>query len=219
MRLDWTDFDDPQPAMRSTVPPVLGRTTAARMMLIEPADLWHAYEAAAESNSLATDMLTSASVMTMGDSVAQVFERLSDTDDVFSADLNRVARFGAFGVADGAVAHAWFFALDKVVGEDGTLGQTLLKVAGDALVYSPLWCVWFLAAFALLERRNPIHAIRSEWLELFRGNLGFFLPLTGVIYGVVPRNQRVLAETGCELVYTTILSLWRHGDHAVESGS
>ena len=88
-----------------------------------------------------------------------------------------------FGAADGAASHAWFEALDTVAGEDGTFAQTALKVAADALVYTPIWCAWFLLAFAVLEGRQlrTIPAIlRDEWLELFRGNLGFFLPLTGL---------------------------------------
>jgi len=41
------------------------------------------------------------------------------------------------------------------------------------------------------------------------GNMGFFLPLTGLFYGIVPREQRVLAFSAASLVYTTILSLWK----------
>jgi len=39
--------------------------------------------------------------------------------------------------------------------------------------------------------------------------MGFFLPLAGLFYGIVPREQRVLAFSAASLVYTTILSLWK----------
>lgn len=98
-----------------------------------------------------------------------------------------------------------------MVGESGTWSETLVKVAADQLVYTPLFCVWFLAAFVVLEGR-PVatmpRVLREEWFELFRGNAGFFLPLTGLIYGYVPRDERVLAFGAGSLVYTWILSLW-----------
>ena len=53
-------------------------------------------------------------------------------------------------------------------------------------------------------------AVRSAWAELYRGNVGFFLPLTGLIYGFVPIGERVLAFGVASLVYTTILSLWNN---------
>ena len=46
------------------------------------------------------------------------------------------------------------------------------SVVLDQLVYTPLFCVWFLAAFVVLERRDvrTVPAvIRSEWFELYRG--------------------------------------------------
>jgi len=101
--------------------------------------------------------------------------------------------------------HSQFLALDAVVGESGSITETL------KVVYTPLFCVWFLAAFVVLEGRDlrmiP-SVLRAEWLELFRGNVAFFLSLTGIIYSSVPREERVLAFGVASLVYTWILSLW-----------
>lgn len=182
--------------------------------MLDAAQLWSMYQAAAESNGLATDVLTNGAIHVVSDSVAQATERTSlvaRAPSTRGPDLARVGRFGAFGAADGAVSHGWFFALDAVVGESGTVAETLLKVAADQLVYTPLFCVWFLAAFVVLEGRDVRtipRVLRTEWLELFRGNVGFFLPLTGIIYGYVPRDERVLAFGAGSLVYTWILSLW-----------
>ena len=87
----------------------------------------------------------------------------------------------------------------------------MIKVAADQFVYTPLFCIWFLAAFVVLERKNPRtipSVIRADWLEMYRGNAGFFLPLTGLIYGYVPRDERVLAFGAGSLIYTCFLSLW-----------
>ena len=56
--------------------------------------------------------------------------------------------------------------------------------------------------------RTIPRVLRTEWWELYRGNAGFFLPLTGLIYAYVPRDERVLAFGAGSLVYTWILSLW-----------
>ena len=149
-------------------------------LMLSPADLWASYEAAADSNSLLTDIWTSAIIHPVSDAAAQLTETQLRAKAPF--DPVRNGRFLVYGAADGVLSHVWFEVLDGAVGTDGTLVQTLEKVAGDALVYTPLWCVWFLAAFAVLEGRpwrSIPSVISADWLELFRGNLGFFLPLTG----------------------------------------
>jgi hypothetical protein len=203
-----------KPGGSSLQAPTAAPRHSAPAMLLDPADLWRAYETAAETHGLMTDMVTCASINTISDTAAQLTERAVDGGSL--QDLRRTARFSVFGVADGAVAHAWFENLDAFVGDDGTLTQTLLKVAGDVLVYSPLWCLWFLTAFVILERRelrSLPSVVRNEWPELIFGHNAFFLPLTGFIYGCVPRSQRVLADELANLVFTTGLSLWCHARH------
>eukprot|EP00586_Coscinodiscus_wailesii_P012325 CAMPEP_0172506588 /NCGR_PEP_ID=MMETSP1066-20121228/196415_1 /TAXON_ID=671091 /ORGANISM="Coscinodiscus wailesii, Strain CCMP2513" /LENGTH=203 /DNA_ID=CAMNT_0013283675 /DNA_START=268 /DNA_END=879 /DNA_ORIENTATION=+ len=147
----------------------------------------------------------------------------------YNYNAPRTQRLALFGLADGAVSHTWFLGLDSVVGEGQDLFDTVLKTAADTLVYTPLWCAWFLAFMTIFEeeemkngdafddlspapmsvRIRSIPSVwRSDWLELLRGNLGFFLPITGLIYGLVPREERVLAFGVAGLIYTTILSLW-----------
>ena len=174
-------------------PPIRRRRRASLAMTSPGAELWAAYEALADSNSLLTDIVTNGAIHVASDSAAQQCERSGlvatrsgAADGGGTVDIARTARFGTFGSVDGAVSHLWFVVLDAVVGEDGTLDQTLLKVAADAAIYTPLFCVWFLGAFVVLEGRDwrsiP-RVVQTEWLELFRGNLGFFLPITGLIYG------------------------------------
>ena len=195
------------------------RCAAARCaapLMLDAAQLWSVYEAAADSNSLATDMVTAGTINVMSDSIAQATEGTNPfasraTPTTGGPDFRRIARFGSFGSVDGALSHLWFFALDAVVGEEGTITETILKVVADQLVYTPIFCAWFLAAFVLLEGRDVRSipsVLRADWFELYRGNAGFFLPLTGLIYGFVPRDERVLAFGLGSLVYTWILSLW-----------
>ena len=194
------------------------RRLAQTRMALDPAAVWSAYEAATESQGLLTDMLTCVTINFMSDSLAQLTERLRALS-WSQFDGTRTARLSAVGFFDGAVSHGWFEALDGVVGDGQGLAETAVKTAADALVYTPLWCVWFLAFMAVLEGRGlrtVPGVVRSDWLELFRGNLGFFLPLTGLIYGLVPRQERVLAFAVASLVYTTILSVWNNARQETE---
>ena len=102
--------------------------------VVEP--ILRAHETAAENHGLMLDMVTCSSINCVADSLAQHVE-----DQSMDMDMSRVARFGVFGWFDGAVAHAWFALIDRIVGDDGTVAETALKVLGDAAVYTPLWCV------------------------------------------------------------------------------
>lgn len=181
------------------------------------ADVTDAARLWAEIDSgLLTDILTCGCINTASDTLAQLTERADAPTGAF--DAGRTRRLALFGLADGAVSHAWFLALDGMVGEGQGAVETLSKTAADAFLYTPLWCLWFLLAMAVLESsdwRAVPHSLRrvpsiwrSDWLDLLRGNLGFFLPFTGLIYALVPRERRVFAFGMASLIYTTFLSLW-----------
>jgi len=184
------------------------------------ANIFHSYEYAAENYGLATDVMTAGCINTASDTLAQLRERSAPNGTVGRKTFEsiRTLRLATFGLFDGAVSHIWFIGLDGVVGEGQGLADTLVKTAADAMVYTPLWCAWFLAAMCALEsptlssvagRIRSVPSIwRSDWAELLRGNVSFFLPLTGIFYGFVPRDERVLAFGLAGFIYTIILSLW-----------
>jgi len=174
--------------------------------LSSPGDLFLAYERIADANSLFTDMITAGSINMISDSAAQA------TMLKQRHDLTRTVRFATFGVLDGGLTHAWLFSLDTLLGENnGSPLQTLLKVAADACVYTPLFCVWFLSAFVILEGRPTKtipSVVRNNFLELVQGNLKFYLPINILVYGYVPKDERVLAFGMGSIIYTALLSLW-----------
>jgi len=146
-------------------------------------------------------------------------------------DVPRTIRLASFGLADGAISHWWFIVLDYVVGEGQGLTNTLFKTAADALVYTPLWCGWFLAFMTAIEPlsgginsdsmariRSIPDVWRSDWFELVQGNIGFFLPITGLVYGLIPREELVLVFGVASLIYTTLLSLWNKNRQNDKSG-
>ena len=81
------------------------------LLMTDPSHLWSMYELAAESNGLATDVLTNGVIHVVSDSIAQVTERspliARAPSGSSSPDIAQVGRFGTFGMADGGVSHFW----------------------------------------------------------------------------------------------------------------
>ena len=102
-------------------------------------------------------------------------------------------------------------------------------------VFTPLWCAWFLVGMGILEgsltKKFTNNVISTEYKELLAIDVGwvfciihlfqsvfknkilqhlyrFFLPLSTVVYSIVPREARVFVFSVANLAYTSIVSLW-----------
>jgi hypothetical protein len=213
----------------------LGRACPCALHSIELAGAARAW-AEVDSSGVLADSLAVACSYAWSDTLAQLTERrlAKAVGAEGRFDAARMQRLALFGIADGAFHHTWFVILDGLIGDGQGAIQTLSKTAADTLVYTPFWCAWFLLAMAVLESRDvndvPAHLRRvpsiwcSDWQELVRGTVGFFLPFTAVIYGFVPLHQRVFAFGCLNLIYTTILSMWNANslpvalDHEIFAG-
>ena len=114
------------------------------------------------------------------------------------------------------MSHVWFQQLDRAVGLSNLVLATCAKVLLDLAFFTPVWCVAFLGAMALMQGQGPREAgrrIRTEGLELYTGNLLAWLPANFVIYSVVPLELRVPAFGIYNLVYTIFLSFWAERRH------
>ena len=129
-----------------------------------------------ESNGLLADMVTVLATNTLSDFLAQTGERskavIDGTSMETSFDFKRLLRFSTFGFMDGAVAHAWFIALDKVIiGTDAA--AVVQKIILDTVIYTPTWCAWFVVAMAVMKGNNITKALQYEWKELAFIDLGY----------------------------------------------
>ena len=50
--------------------------------------------------------------------------------------------------------------------------------------------------------------LRSSWKTLYLGDFISWIPLNGILYGLVPMDNRVQAFGVINLLYTAILSFW-----------
>ena len=170
-------------------PVILSRKASTHQLKLNVNDIVETYKMAVGDNDmLLRDMVTVFGTTTLSDAIAQTTERVSSRAAI---DRTRLLRFATFGFFDGAVGHSWFIALDNVIKGTGNV-QVIEKIALDTLIYTPLWCLWFVVAQSLLKRNfDVITSVRNEWRELAWLDLGFFLPLSCIVYSVVPLESRV----------------------------
>eukprot|EP01041_Mallomonas_annulata_P008695 gene8695-17957_t len=163
------------------------------------------------TDGLAHDAIVMASMNAVSDIAAQLLSKKTTKDlTKESYDFKRTERFALFGLADGMVSHFWVYSLAVFV-HGNSLTDIVTSVFADNLLYTPIWCVWFIAAMAVLENKsmsNFVNTFKSEWQSLFLLSLGFYFPLACVIYSFVHLENRVLAFALGSLLYTILLSLW-----------
>ena len=104
---------------------------------------------------------------------------------------------------------------------DGGISRVVEMVAADLIVFSPWWCALFLAAMAAMTHfesdaapsargagKAVTRRLRSSWKTLYLGDFIAWIPLNGILYGLVPVDNRVQAFGVINLMYTVVLSFW-----------
>eukprot|EP01036_Dinobryon_divergens_P036140 gene36140-46988_t len=175
-------------------------------------DVAETYQSIMANNGLLADMVTVLGTTSLSDFIAQSTEKsqslLANNALPTRFDSNRLLRFTIFGFLDGAVGHGWFQLLDQVINGNGGI-FVVEKIAADSLIYTPVWCFWFVSAMSVLKGNFDItQALKSEWKELLWIDLGFFLPLSCIVYSVVPLESRVTVFAVASVIYTVVVSLW-----------
>ena len=104
---------------------------------------------------------------------------------------------------------------------DGGVSRVVEMVAADLIVFSPWWCALFLGAMAAMTHfesdaapsargagKAAARRLRSSWKTLYLGDFIAWIPLNGILYGLVPVDNRVQAFGVINLLYTVVLSFW-----------
>lgn len=104
---------------------------------------------------------------------------------------------------------------------DGGVSRVVEMVAADLIVFSPWWCTLFLGAMAAMTHfdsdaapsargagKAAARRLRSSWKTLYLGDFIAWIPLNGILYGLVPVDNRVQAFGVINLLYTVVLSFW-----------
>ena len=126
--------------------------------------------------------------------------------------------------------------VDATAVTDGGVSRVVEMVAADLIVFSPWWCALFLAAMAAMTHfesdaapsargagKAAMRRLRSSWKTLYLGDLIAWIPLNGILYGLVPVDNRVRAFGVINLLYTVVLSLWaertRRAERLADAGA
>lgn len=182
--------------------------TPAEIFTRIPLDNWDGYMNVLSLHPVFVKAVTSGSVYTLGDGVAQLYEGKT----LGEIDRGRVARSGIAGfVGHGPLSHWWYGVSEDFFGWLGWEGwwTTFPKITVDQLVWSPIWngCYIFLLGAMKREALGEIvHTVKSTSFSLITSGLKLW-PLAHVVtYGVIPVENRLLWVDLVEILWVTILS-------------
>jgi protein Mpv17 len=166
------------------------------------------YSTKANTIPLLTKALTSLSLYTLGDILAQLLEQKK------SFDKPRIIRlaFYAFLVV-GPVSHYWYNFLEKLVEKKmkmPTFKAVVTKIAFDQFLFTPPMTVLFFTYMSLASGAGLNAAIRSVRMELFptlKVNWVVWPIAHTVTFGVIPLEFRVLFVSAIAIFWACFLSL------------
>jgi hypothetical protein len=165
------------------------------------------------------EMAMFSALTVLGDGLAQSGSVL--TGLAKEIDFLRLFRFAIFGFADGAFNHAWYHLVDRVISFGTDRFRFALKVLADIFICNPVWNIWFIGSFTLLEKKgfsSILRSLKESWWELTVSSTGFYLPLALLMYSVVPLERRTLVLSISNVVFICLLSLWKSLNRSRDAG-
>ena len=189
------------------------------------ADDWTSYMHHLESNPILTKAITSGTVYTIGDVVAQQTELQGgdSTGDRSGVGLDgmRVLRSCLAGlIGHGPLSHMWYNVCDYSFENVLHLSAAFwpLKILVDQTIWGPIWNNTYIVLLGLMKREN----LGTIWGDMKRTTVPLIVsglklwPLAHcVTYGLIPKENRVLWVDLVEILWVTILATQAAG-HVVE---
>uniref|UniRef100_A0A7S2PLY5 Peroxisomal membrane protein MPV17 n=1 Tax=Leptocylindrus danicus TaxID=163516 RepID=A0A7S2PLY5_9STRA len=183
--------------------------TAAEMAVRIPVDNWASYESILHAAPISTKAVTSATVYTIGDIIAQRTEGKSYGD----LDRWRVLRSLLAGcIGHGPLSHVWYDWSEDVFTEQFHWTEWwsfFPKVAIDQMTWGPFWNNTYILLLGIMQFR-PLKDIWTEIKEttvpLIVSGLKLWPLAHCVTYGLVPVENRLLWVDLVEIVWVTILA-------------
>lgn len=183
--------------------------TAAEMAARIPMDNWESYSDVLEAAPVSTKAVTSATVYTIGDVIAQRTEGKT----MGEIDRPRVLRSLLAGlVGHGPLSHVWYGVSEGLFND--VLHWTawwafLPKVVVDQTVWSPIWNNMYIILLGVMKFESP----KVIWKDIKRTTIPLIVsglklwPLAHCItYGLIPVENRLLWVDLIEIIWVTILA-------------
>jgi protein Mpv17 len=178
------------------------------------ADTWTSYMGHLQTNPILTKAITSGTVYTIGDVIAQRTEqqRNNGANGNISLDGMRVLRSSLAGlIGHGPLSHAWYNVCDYSFENILHLSAAWwpLKILIDQTVWGPIWNNTYIVMLGLMKRET----LEAIWSDMKRTTVPLIVsglklwPLAHcVTYGLIPKENRVLWVDMVEIVWVTILA-------------
>jgi len=185
-----------------------GWTTEEKALRI-PIDNWNSYSAILDKSPIFTKAVTSATVYTIGDLIAQTTEGKGIGD----VDRIRVIRSLLAGlIGHGPLSHVWYDVsenlFENVMHLQGWFG-TIIKVVIDQTTWGPIWNNTYILLLGLMKfdkLENIFAEIKRTTIPLIISGLKLW-PLAHIVtYGLIPVENRLLWVDLVEIIWVTILA-------------
>lgn len=183
--------------------------TLDEMAFRVPIDNWASYSAVLNAAPIPTKAVTSATVYTIGDIIAQRTEGA----DMGSLDRMRTLRSLIAGlIAHGPMSHLWYNLSEGLF--DNVLHWTAWwsffpKVILDQTTWGPFWNNTYILLLGLMKRES----LETIWADVKRTTIPLVVsglklwPLAHcVTYGLIPVENRLLWVDFVEILWVTILA-------------
>lgn len=183
--------------------------SAQEMAVRIPVDNWNSYSAVLAQSPLPTKAVTSATVYTIGDFIAQ----RAEGKDMGELDRTRIIRSLLAGLlGHGPLSHLWYdFSeqiFENVLHLSGWTG-TFWKVLIDQTTWGPFWNNTYILMLGLMKfdkLENIFGEMKRTTIPLLLSGLKLWPLAHCVTYGLIPLENRLLWVDMVEIIWVTILA-------------
>jgi hypothetical protein len=167
--------------------------------------VWVAYESKLAAFPLPTKMLTSLTLMTTGDVLAQNLD-----PNVEKFDPQRTASMAALGFfCHAPYFHFWYRWLDPRFKGTGIMTSVMPKLALELAITGPAYLVVVLS-YTTFCRTGSLEAVKSKFEKdfamVYASGVTFHAVVQAINFKFVPSRQRILYDNSVSFVWKTFLS-------------
>lgn len=184
--------------------------SAEEMAVRIPVDNWISYNAVLERSPVATKAITSATVYTIGDFIAQ----RTEGTDMGQLDRTRLLRSLLAGlIGHGPLSHIWYNFSEQLFDQTLHLNDVwwglFPKVLIDQTTWGPFWNNTYILLLGLMKFSSPkniFSEMKRTTIPLIVSGLKLWPLAHCVTYGLVPMENRLLWVDIVEIAWVTILA-------------
>ena len=180
-----------------------------------PLDNWRSYTNILNMAPIQTKAITSATVYTIGDIIAQ----RKGGAEIGKLDRARIARSMAAGfIGHGPMSHVWYHVSEDFF--DNVLQlhawwDFIPKVVVDQTVFGPIWNNSYIILLGLMQFQKPSQIwsdMKRTTIPLIISGLKLWPFVHCITYGLIPVENRLLWVDAVEILWVTILADQASGD-------